>query len=208
MWNFPSRSALADAIIEAGVLEAVRRWLEPLPDKSLPAVNIQRPLFEILRTLTIETSALKSSGLGKIVYFYTKCKRVEPSVARMADQLVRDWMRPILRRSKAFGDRDPAALDFPEPRRPAGALARTGSVPDGSAGGGSAGLSKEKDAARRHARIPEALTATYRVAPQSGPGDRSSGGMQAGHHSAAGGSEKMKGYKKKLVASTQASRRV
>lgn len=57
-------------------------------------------------------------------------------------------------------------------------------------------------------RIPEALTATYRVAPQSGPGDRGSGGMQAGHHSAAGGSEKMKGYKKKLVASTQASRRV
>lgn len=33
------------------MLEAVKRWLEPLPDKSLPALNIQRPLFNLLRTV-------------------------------------------------------------------------------------------------------------------------------------------------------------
>ena len=43
-----------------------------------------------MRQLSIETSALKASGLGKIVYFYTKCKRVEPFIKRMADQLVSD----------------------------------------------------------------------------------------------------------------------
>jgi len=33
------------------MLEAVKRWLEPLPDKSLPALNIQRPLMSLLRTV-------------------------------------------------------------------------------------------------------------------------------------------------------------
>lgn len=45
------RTTLAESLVESGALEAVKRWLEPLPDKSLPAPNIQRPLFEILRTV-------------------------------------------------------------------------------------------------------------------------------------------------------------
>lgn len=30
------------------MLEAVKRWLEPLPDKSLPSVGIQKAIFEVL----------------------------------------------------------------------------------------------------------------------------------------------------------------
>lgn len=46
------RASLAESLVDNGLLEAVKRWLEPLPDKSLPAVNIQRPLFEILRNVS------------------------------------------------------------------------------------------------------------------------------------------------------------
>jgi hypothetical protein len=39
--------------------------------------------------MEIETSQLKASELGKVVYFYaTRKKRVEPGVKRQADALV------------------------------------------------------------------------------------------------------------------------
>jgi hypothetical protein len=38
--------------------------------------------------MSIDTQSLKSSELGKIVLFYTKCPRVDPAIKRMADQLV------------------------------------------------------------------------------------------------------------------------
>ncbi|SCZ96069.1 BZ3500_MvSof-1268-A1-R1_Chr8-1g09983 [Microbotryum saponariae] len=201
------KTSLGESIVENGVLESVRRWLEPLPDKSLPAINIQRAMFESLRTLPIETSALKSSGLGKIVYFYTKCKRVEPTIGRMANQLVSDWMRPIIRRSKAFVDKDPYAEPLTNPnanhsnrriRVPAGVVGTTNKAADDDAG-----------LARRHARIPESFSASFSVAPPTSARDRhgAGGGLQSGH-SVTAVSTKMKGYKKKLVAGQQASRRV
>lgn len=53
----------------------------------------------------IDTSALKESGLGRIVLFYTKCKTVERDVARVAKELVEGWSRPIVGRSKEYRDR-------------------------------------------------------------------------------------------------------
>ncbi|KAK4700815.1 transcription factor SPN1, partial [Phenoliferia sp. Uapishka_3] len=189
--------ALAESLIENGILDAVKKWLEPLPDKSLPAINIQRPLFEILRTLSIETSALKSSGIGKVVYFYTKCKRVEPFIQRMANQLVSDWMRPIIRRSKLFTDKDTNVHDSdseaPHHRR--------------KAPGAGAGATNES-IARRHARIPEMLTTAFKNAPSADPRERGAGSGQLQGHSATGVTSKMKTYKKRLVAGQQASRRV
>lgn len=175
------KSALAETIVEGGMLEAVKRWLEPLNDKSLPALTIQRPLFTLLKSLpNIETSALKSSGLGKIVYFYTKCRRVDPAIARIANQLVSDWMRPILRRSKAYVDRDAAAANA-------------------SFSSASLQAAKEVDAgATRHARIPQALTATFVHAPQSVVTGQSAG--LPGQGSGA----RMRQYKQKLQAGESA----
>ncbi|GAA5887017.1 hypothetical protein JCM6882_009417 [Rhodosporidiobolus microsporus] len=188
------KTALAETIVENGMLEAVKRWLEPLPDRSLPALNIQRPLFNLLRTITIETSALKSSGLGKIVYFYTKCKRVDPAVARVANQLVSDWMRPILRRSKAFVDRDLTSGYGGASH----AAALTASRKIESEAGGS------EATASRHARIPQAMTATFVNAPRSGGGSGGQGGSMPGSGSGA----RMREFKKKLVDAKVAARRV
>ncbi|CAE6517689.1 unnamed protein product, partial [Rhizoctonia solani] len=98
-------SSLAQSILDNNLLEGVRRWLEPLPDKSLPALSIQNAFFEILPKLDIDTAVLKESGLGKIVLFYTKCKRVTPAIRRTADTLVANWSRPIVKRSASYRDR-------------------------------------------------------------------------------------------------------
>lgn len=188
------KTALAETIVEGGLLEAVRAWLEPLPDRSLPALNIQRPLFNLLRTLSIELSALKSSGLGKVVYFYTKCKRVDPQIKRVADQLVADWMRPILRRSGAFIDREGGAAGGYGSASHAAAVAAARKMQQGAAGGGAG--------ATRHARIPEAITATF----QHAPGSAVTGQMASLPGSGTG--TKMRSFKAKLQASSQAARRV
>ncbi|KPV72713.1 uncharacterized protein RHOBADRAFT_38826 [Rhodotorula graminis WP1] len=186
------KTVLHETIAESGMLEAVKRWLEPLPDKSLPALNIQRPLMSLLRTFTIETSALKSSELGKVIYFYTKCKRVDPAVARLATQLVGEWMRPILRRSKAFVDRDLAQ-----------GRARYGASSHEAAKAAGRGQGGAEDAAQatRHARIPQALTATYAVAP----GSRVTG--QSTTLPGQGSGAKMRGFKQKMQMAQQAARR-
>ncbi|BGP44165.1 Transcription factor iws1 [Rhodotorula kratochvilovae] len=186
------KTALHDTIVENGMLEAVKRWLEPLPDKSLPALNIQRPLISLLRTINIETSALKSSELGKVIYFYTKCKRVDPPIARMASQLVGEWMRPILRRSKAFVDRDLAAANS--------SYASSSQAAAAALGRGDGGA-EDAAQATRHARIPQALTATYAVAPSS----RLSG--QSTSLPGQGSGAKMRGFKQKMQMAQQAARR-
>ena len=66
----------------------MKRWLEPLPDRSLPALNIQRQFFSILEKLPIDEITLKMSGLGKIVLFYSMCPRVEPAIRRTAEKLI------------------------------------------------------------------------------------------------------------------------
>ncbi|GAA5977398.1 hypothetical protein JCM5350_002452 [Sporobolomyces pararoseus] len=193
------KTALAETIVEGGLLEAVKRWLEPLRDKSLPALNIQRPLFNILRTLTIETSALKSSELGKVVYFYTKCKRVDPAIARLANQLVSDWMRPILRRSKAFVDREVEQGGSRHARfgdstfEAAQKAGQAKQVDGGMAAGG-----------QRRARIPQAMTATFTVAPRSNVGS----GQVPTTGGGAASQARMREYKKKIQAGQQAARRV
>ncbi|KAF9267896.1 hypothetical protein L218DRAFT_1073967 [Marasmius fiardii PR-910] len=101
-----SRGSLAQSIIDNNLLDAVKRWLEPLPDRSLPALNIQRELFSLLRKMEfIDSTVLKESSLGPLVLFYTKCKRVQPDVRRTAEELISIWSRPIVKRSASFRDR-------------------------------------------------------------------------------------------------------
>ena len=100
-----TRTHLQQAILDNNLLEGVKRWLEPLPDKSLPALNIQRQLFAVLESMTIDTISLKMSGLGRVVVFYSLSKRVETQIRRSAEHLIEVWSRPILKRSASYRDR-------------------------------------------------------------------------------------------------------
>ncbi|ORY73913.1 TFIIS helical bundle-like domain-domain-containing protein, partial [Protomyces lactucae-debilis] len=90
---------LYDSILDNNMLTSVRHWLEPLPDRSLPALNIQRVLFDALSRLPIKTDHLRESGVGKIVLFYKKSKKPEESIRLIADRLVSEWSRPIIKKS-------------------------------------------------------------------------------------------------------------
>ena len=94
---------MAQSIIDNNLLEGVRRWLEPLPDKSLPALDIQKEFFPILRKMEfIDTNVLKESKLGRVIIFYTKSKKVAPDISRLANDLVSTWSRPIIKRSASY----------------------------------------------------------------------------------------------------------
>ncbi len=101
--NRDVESAIVDP--ENNLLESVRFFLEPLSDGSLPAYNIQRELFASLAKLPIDKEALISSGIGKVVLFYTKSKKPETSIRRQAERLLGDWTRPILKRSDDYRKR-------------------------------------------------------------------------------------------------------
>jgi hypothetical protein len=96
------RNGYAQSIIDNNLFDGVRRWLEPLPDKSLPALNIQHAFFDIMSKMYIDTNTLKDSGLGRVVLFYTKCKRVTSAIQRQAVSLVSVWSRPIIKRSASY----------------------------------------------------------------------------------------------------------
>lgn len=91
-------TTLWSSIIDNEVLKAVKKWLEPLPDRSLPAVGIQKAVFEVLPKMELDTPTIREAGLGPVILFYTKTKRVSPQISRAADALVQTWARPIIKR--------------------------------------------------------------------------------------------------------------
>ncbi|KAJ5166873.1 uncharacterized protein N7482_005654 [Penicillium canariense] len=97
---------------EINLLEAVRFFLEPLNDGSMPAYNIQRDLLTALTKLPIQKDALIASGIGKVVVFYTKSKRTERRIKEMAEKLLAEWTRPILQRSDDYSKRVFQQADF------------------------------------------------------------------------------------------------
>lgn len=103
-----NRQNIQHAILdpETNFLQAVKYFLEPLQaDGSLPAYNIQREIFTALTRMPVEKEALLSSGIGQVVLFYTKTKRAQPEIKRMAERLMGEWSRPILQRTDDYKKR-------------------------------------------------------------------------------------------------------
>ncbi|CAG58532.1 uncharacterized protein GVI51_D04763 [Nakaseomyces glabratus] len=171
-----SKANLADTILDNNLLQSVRIWLEPLPDGSLPSFEIQKSLFAALDDLPIKTEHLKESGLGRVVIFYTKSKRVEPQLARLAEKLIAEWTRPIIGASDNYRDKRIMQLEFDSEklkRKSALDSAKRKknkvSKPSSSASkGSSAQTLYEQAAARRNrAAAPAQTTTDYKYAPVS-----------------------------------------
>jgi transcription factor SPN1 len=109
-----NRNTHRDTILdpEVNFLQAIRFFLEPLADGSLPSYNIQRDIFTALCRLPIDTELLLSSELGKIVFFYTKSKKPELNIKRMAERLMGEWSRPILKRTHNYKERHVETRDY------------------------------------------------------------------------------------------------
>lgn len=109
-----NRNRIQHSIVDpdTNFLQSVKFFLEPLNDGSLPAYNIQRELFAALVNLPIEKEALLSSGIGKVVLYYTKSKKPEIGIKRTAERLLGEWSRPILKRSDDYKKRKVASREY------------------------------------------------------------------------------------------------
>ena len=68
-----SKHDLNEMLIENGVMSAIADWISPLPDKSLPSLNIRMELLRVLKMYTnVSAETLKHSGIGKAVMLLYK----------------------------------------------------------------------------------------------------------------------------------------
>lgn len=171
-----NKADLAISILDNNLLEAVRLWLEPLPDASMPAYQIQKELMNSLAALPIKTDHLVASGIGKVLVFYQRSKRTEPNLKKIVDRLVGDWTRPILNKSDSYKDRTIRFNDYNKSKFTNQLLSQRKKQKE------SKSLYEQQAERRNRAAIPSARTTAYKIAPkvdpsmlmrqQRGPGER------------------------------------
>ena len=175
-----NRNTVQHSIVDpdTNFLISVRFFLEPLNDGSLPAYNIQRDLLTALTRLPIEKEALLSSGIGKVVLYYTKSKKPEIGIKRTAERLLGEWSRPILKRTDDYKKRKIATSEFDHQAAQL-ALRPSGTQPLSQPSASQSGLSqreinRERERERFLAPINQSTRArmdssntSYTIAPQS-----------------------------------------
>ena len=71
-----SKHDLNEVLVENGLMSALADWLSPLPDRSLPSLNLRTEILKKLKLFTgISSETLKHSGIGKSVMFLYKHPR-------------------------------------------------------------------------------------------------------------------------------------
>ncbi|XP_053083676.1 protein IWS1 homolog isoform X2 [Pangasianodon hypophthalmus] len=87
---------LKETFIDSGVMTAIKEWISPLPDKSLPALKIREELLKILQELpSVSQETLKMSGIGRAVMFLYKHPKESRPNKDLALKLINEWSRPI-----------------------------------------------------------------------------------------------------------------
>ncbi|KAH0610830.1 uncharacterized protein H6S33_011257 [Morchella sextelata] len=152
------RPNLMATAMDNNFLEAIKWWLEPLPNKALPAYSIQKLMFEIMGKIKMTTDYLRESGVGKVVMFYTKDKRPQLHIKREADRLIGEWSRPILGRSDDYHSRE-----IPVAGRDHGFAPRPRQRPDEEEHNPLAPPQRNQN----RTRVPQAMPRSYEIAPQN-----------------------------------------
>ncbi|KAL2634657.1 hypothetical protein R1flu_006136 [Riccia fluitans] len=172
---------LQQEFLDRGVLSSLKNWLEPLPDGSLPNMNIRSALLKLLTDLPIDVELterreqLKKSGLGKVVMFLSKLSEETPGNKKLARDLVDKWSRPIFQKStryedlKQYDDERPLPRRLPQPaKKPAAKTFDATRDGDELEMGNDTGELKPGDPGYRyHASRPQAMPLDFVVRPAS-----------------------------------------
>lgn len=94
--NYLRKIDLRESFLDSGVLSVITDWLTPLPDRSLPNLQVRESLLRILLELNImDVDRLKSSSIGKAVMYLFKHPKETKENKRLAAKLISNWSRPI-----------------------------------------------------------------------------------------------------------------
>ncbi|XP_057466818.1 protein IWS1 homolog 1-like [Actinidia eriantha] len=174
-----SKKQLQQEFLDHGVLTLLKNWLEPLPDGSLPNINIRSAILKILTDLPIDLEQfdrreqLKKSGLGKVIMFLSKSDEETTANRKLAKDLVDKWSRPIFNKSTRFEDMrnfDDERVPFRRPsvKKPINKASGVESRDDDL---DLAEFSQERKSGQsssmQHASRPEATPLDFLVRPQS-----------------------------------------
>ncbi|KAL6132068.1 hypothetical protein ACLB2K_070439 [Fragaria x ananassa] len=105
-----SKKQLQQEFLDHGVLTLLKNWLAPLPDGSLPNIDIREAILKILMDYPLDLEQhdrrdqLKQSGLGKAIMFLSKFDEETTCNRKLARELVDKWSRPLFNKSIRFED--------------------------------------------------------------------------------------------------------
>ncbi|KAK6947361.1 Transcription factor IIS, N-terminal [Dillenia turbinata] len=177
--KLPLLTELQQEFLDHGVLTLLKNWLEPLPDGSLPNINIRAAILKILTDFPIDLEQydrreqLKKSGLGKVIMFLSRSDEETTANRKLAKDLVDQWSRPIFNKSTRFEDMRHAEVDRVPFRRPPSkkqtnkASGLDNRDDDLDLGEFPQGKKSSQSSSRLHASRPEAMPLDFVVRPQS-----------------------------------------
>jgi len=161
--------------LDMGILIVIRKWLEPLPDKSLPNLKVREGVFQVLQELAplIHTDQLKESGLGKIVMTLYKHPQEKLEHKKILKTLIENWARPIFGLSAKYKDLKHDA-EFTGDMR-AAEEEEDYEIARSTSASSAADLEEElnrkrvtiKDTTSTHARIPDKIALDFKIMPKS-----------------------------------------
>ncbi|RCV24634.1 hypothetical protein SETIT_5G101600v2 [Setaria italica] len=172
-----SKKNLQQEFLDHGVLTLLKNWLEPLPDGSMPNMNIRSAVLKLLADFPIDLEQhdrreqLKKSGLGKVIMFLSKSDEETTANRKLAKELVDKWSRPIFNKSTRFEDMrryddERAPYRRPQMKKPSSSSSGMESRDDDL----DADFSQRKSgqsSSRQHASRPEASPLDFVIRPQS-----------------------------------------
>ncbi|XP_052170147.1 protein IWS1 homolog 1-like [Diospyros lotus] len=174
-----SKKQLQKEFLDHGVLTLLKTWLEPLPDGSLPNINIREAILKILTEFPIDLEQydrreqLKKSGIGKVIMFLSKSDEETTANRKLAKDLVDTWSRPIFNKSTRFEEMrnfDDERVPFRRPsvKRPLNKASGMESRDDElDLAEFSQGRKSGQSSSRQHTTRPEAMPLDFLVRPQS-----------------------------------------